>query len=130
MAIRVEQRIIGETVYETTTFTTSGGIRLVRSLIKVAGPSMALMFEGDSEYSISDEGPITKAVKLLAENIDKEDIIVLLKALLANTTRDGVPINFDMDFSGNYEEMLAVLFFVIQENFSGFFAGTVFAKKA
>lgn len=112
---------IGDNAYETTLFTTTTSIRNFKRLIKVVGPSISVILEGQSELSLDDRGPLTKAISLLADNIDKEDVAALLKDLISTTTRNGQPINFDLDFMGKLGELFKVIVFVAKENYGGFF---------
>ena len=120
---------IGEHEYEVTLFTTSNAIKNFRRLLKVIGPSMAVLFEGSNELSLDDTGPIAKAVSLLAENIDKDDVVSLIKDLLSTTMRNGQRINFDLDFMGKIGDLFKVVIFVVQENYVGFFDKDAFAQQ-
>lgn len=120
---------IGDDRYETTLFTTSKSIKILRRLVKVIGPSMAALFENKDEFGLDDTGPITKAVSLLSDNIDKEDVVTLLQDILSNTTKNGKPINFDIDFMGQINTLFKVVVFVVKENYGGFFDQNAFAQS-
>jgi hypothetical protein len=112
---------IGDDTYEVTLFTTSRGISILRKLTKTIGPSMAALFEaGSNEFSLDDQGPFTKAISLLADNIDKEDVVALLKDLLSNTTKNGKAINFDVDFMGKLVDLFKVAAFAAKVNLGDF----------
>jgi hypothetical protein len=85
---------------------------------------MATLFESNADPVFDEEGPVTKAVKLLCENMDKEDLVSLIKDLIANTRRDGQVINFDLDFAGDYAHLKDVLAFAVEVNY-----GNVFTKR-
>lgn len=111
---------IGGNTYAVTLFTTSTSIKLLRRLVKVLGPSLAALFEGTSEFSLDDSGPITKAMSLLSDNIDKDDVVELLKDLVKNTRRNGSEINFDIDFRGKLTELFQLSVFIVKENYGNF----------
>lgn len=122
MAVKTTEKQIGDNLYSTTTFTGTRGLQLLKRLTKVVGPSLAIMLEGGSEEAQENaDGVFVKAIKMLVENIDKDDVVALIKELVQNTKRNGNTINFDIDFAGEYAELFQVVLFVVQENYGNFF---------
>lgn len=113
----VQEKQIGDNTYEVTAFTAKTGIDMLKRLTSVAGPSISTMIESQQRDNIFEEdGPLTKAVKLLVENFGKDDIYALLTKLLSNTKCNGQAINFDLHFAAKYDELFQVVLFVIEVN--------------
>jgi len=99
-------------------FTTSSSIKYFVRLTKLGGEAFAVI----SEYTGDDA--IQKAVSLLVQNLDKDDVNDLIKGLLSNTTVDGQPINYDLEFMGDLGTLFKVLKFVVGANYGSFLAAS------
>lgn len=82
-------------------------------LSKHADKQQQAMFEG-----------ITKAVQLLVENMDKENVEVLIKDLVikSEVSVDNRPVNYDNDFE-NLADLFGLLVEIVQENGLVFLTG-------
>ena len=123
--IDTEERQIGDHMWTVGQFTASIGLRLWTRLIKLVGPSLgtaaAAFGEGlDTEFDASILG---KAVEELTKKLDENDVLDLVQRLLSQTQIDNRKVNFDLDFAGNYMELLKVLLFVLEVNYKSFFSG-------
>lgn len=99
-----------------------GGKILVR-LFKVLGQSFSVILEaGDVE------GGISRAIDMLSENIDKDDVIELCALLVSATTKDGAKVNFDNEFAARYDVLFKVVAFVVKANYGSFFPQTATAE--
>lgn len=131
MSIESKDILIGDNEYSITQFTTSKGLRYLKQLLKVLAPSFAALSEGtevtnmDVKAAIEDASIQTeafvKAVNLLVENLDKEDIVELIKNLCGSVRRNNKDINFEVDFAGNYGELAQVLVEVCKYNYASVF---------
>ena len=101
-------------------FTTTTGGSYLKRLLKVFGESYTALTTAESE-----EAAITLAMSKLIENIDKDDVISLIKAMLYDIQKDGKKVNFDMEFARRYKVLFQVTKWVVQENFGDFFTGNV-----
>lgn len=99
-------------------FPATKGIGYLKRLFKVFGESYAALTTAESE-----EAALQLAVSKLLENLDKDDVVDLVKCLLADVYKDGQKINFDSEFARRYGLLFKVTKFVVKENFSDFFTG-------
>lgn len=104
-------------------FTTTTGGNYLKRLLKVFGESYTALTTAKSE-----EEALQLAVTKLIENIDKDDVIGLIKAMLYDVQKDGKPVNFDMEFARRYKVLFQVVKFVVKENFGDFFTGNAIGE--
>jgi len=130
MAIQNKTFYVGDVEYSVTSFTASKGLQYVKQLSKIIAPSMAALAGNNTELpnlaemTVADatlEDGFLKAATLLVENMDKEDVVQLIKNLVSSCRRDNKDINFDQDYSCNYGELVKVLIEVVKFNFSDVF---------
>ena len=110
---------IGEDTYEIKAFPATKGIKLLKVLTKLVGPSMATLYsssECDSESSI-----VSKAVEMLVENLDDVQLDSFFKELLASTTKQSMALDFDNEFRANYGKLFKLIREVISLNFGNVF---------
>jgi len=131
--IQSKDILIGDTEYSMTTFTASKGLTYLKQLVKVLAPSFAAMAESagsevtsnDIKNAVLDQtlqaDALSKAVTLLVENMDKEDVVQLIQNLVASCRRNGKDINFNIDFAGNYSELMQILLEVCKYNYASAF---------
>jgi len=138
MPLEHKDVIVGDKEYSIPMFTTSKGLLYLKQLTKVIVPSFVALSEG-AEQSVDLQDPnnatlqsdnLLKAANLLVENMDKEDIVELIKNLVKGVRVDNKELNFEMDFAGNYGELLSVLTQVIKYNFSSVFPNGGFGFPA
>ena len=108
--------IIGESTWTCNPFMGTTGVGYLKRLFKIFGQSFSVLIEQEDG-----EGGLGKAINLLTENLDKDDVVDLVKKLVASTTKDGKPVNFDTEFAARYDVLLKVVSFVVKENFGSFF---------
>jgi hypothetical protein len=131
MSIESKDIIIGESEYTITQFTTSKGLKYLKQITKILAPSFAALSEGaeatnmDIHAAIQDgtvqTESFSKAVNLLVENMDKEDVVELIKNLVNGVRKNNKDINFEMDFAANYGELSQLLIEVCKYNYSSVF---------
>lgn len=131
MSIESKDVLINESEYTITQFTASKGLRYLKQLIKILAPSFAALSEGADVSNIDVKSAIqdgtiqtdgfSKAVNLLVENMDKEDVVELIKSLVQGVRKNNKDINFEFEFAGNYGELILVLVEVCKYNYSSVF---------
>lgn len=113
---------IGENEYKISPWMATRGMGYMKRLTKVAGPSITALFKQEENESIDTaENAFGKAVELLCENIDKDDVVDLVKAIVSSVRCNGKDINFDTHFSANYLELFKLVFEVLKVNYGSFF---------
>lgn len=91
----------------------SKGLVVMKDLVKLIGPVIGRLG--------TDTGPAT-IVEALAENIDNVDVTQLLQRLMVTVSKsNGQPLNFDMDFAGQYHVLLKLAQEVVEFNFGSVF---------
>ena len=131
MSIESKDVLINESEYTITQFTTSKGLKYLKQLIKILAPSFAALSEGADVSNIDVKSAIqdgtiqtdgfSKAVNLLVENMDKEDVVELIKSLVQGVRKNNKDINFEAEFAGNYGELILVLVEVCKYNYASVF---------
>lgn len=97
-------------------FPATKGAGYLKRLFKVFGKSFSVLLEvGDVE------GGITRAVELLTDNLDNEDVVSLIVELTKGVKKNGKEINFDLEFSARYDLLFKVVKFIVMENYGSFF---------
>lgn len=97
------------------------GLGYMRRLTKLLGPSITALFSAADEESSVEMDGLQKAVNLLVENMDKEDVTQLIIELIRTVHKNGQSINFDMEFTGNYQKLFLILAEVLKVNFGSLF---------
>lgn len=146
--IETKERQIGENTYMVTQLPARRALRLKTRLIKIFGPSLTQMLLTTSEnqeilktdakgedrftsavdeYKINEmqKASFVKAVQLLAESIDEKLFDDLLIELTQGVRRNGSELNsavIDQSFAGNLSELYQLVYFVLEVNYSDFFA--------
>lgn len=107
--------INGET-WSCNPFMGTTGVGYLKRLFKVFGQSFSvLVSQEDGEVGMG------RAIDLLVENLDKDDVVDLVKKLCSGVMKDGKVINFDTEFAARYDVLIKVVTFVVKENFGSFF---------
>jgi len=124
MPVGTKNVVIGDTEYLIAQFTTTKGLKYLKQLTQLVGPSFAELFAStdQKDQSVSVDG-LTKAVELLVDNMDRVNFETFVKELLCQTTVNNREINFEIEFAGKYDTLLELLIEVIKFNF-----GSVFTK--
>lgn len=102
-----------------------GGAHLVDLFNAVAGGKEdlgALDAELDGEV-------LSKAVSALTCKLDARTINTM-KTLLSGLKKDGSPVMFDLEFSGNFEAFPELIKFALTHNYKSFFGSALFAGLA
>lgn len=131
MSIESKDILIGDSEYTITQFTTSKGLKYLKQLAKILAPSFAALAENNDvtntdvrnaiEDGVVSSDGLVKAVHLLVENMDKEDVVELVKNLVNGVRKDNKDINFEIEFAGNYGELIQILVEVCKYNYASVF---------
>ena len=97
-------------------FTVTTGGNYLKRLTKLFGESFAALTSSQSQ-----EEAVQLAVVKLIDNMDKDDITGLIKAMLYEVQKNGQKINFDTEFARRYKVLFEVVKFVVKVNYGDFF---------
>lgn len=116
MAIKQKTIEVNGNEYLITQLGALKGTRVLKEITKLVGPAFAAMQKQGEAGSIGD------AMGMLFENLDNANIEGMIMEL-ANTVAksNGSPINFDMEFAGEYDKLFLVLKEVADFNFGSVF---------
>lgn len=125
---RTQERVIDGVTYVCSQFPATKGLKMLHRVGRfISGPLSALA--GDMKpgqkvtaMDLSTE-TLGKAIQAFFESCDEATFENTVKDLLTSTTRDGKPVNFDIDFAGQLGHLMKVLAFVLEVNFKDFFSG-------
>lgn len=121
MSIKSHTISIGDDSYSFITFPATKGLSILTKLLKVVGPAFGKFISSEEVKEGEEDTSFSNAVSILVENMYKDDITGLVKIITSNVTKNGVPIDFDQDFAGNYGVMVQLLVEILKANYSSFF---------
>ena len=121
MGIETKTVTIDEVEYKFNTFTASKGLKYLKQLTTILGPSVSTLFGGTDDIGAIGISDLERAVSLLVDNMDKGDVESLMVNLTKEVQRDNVPINFDMEFAGNYAALFSLVIEIVKANYAGNF---------
>lgn len=115
---------IGGEEFILNTIPATKGIKLLKQLTKLIGPSFSeLMKQNDG----GDINPMSVAIEKLFENLDAVDVEALVKELVTSASKGSVAINFDMEFAGEYGKLFMLVKEIVEFNFGSVF--TLFGSE-
>lgn len=106
-----------------TEFSATEGLKLLTGLTKLCGGPVARAFEAATSNgldSVVDFGLLGSAASELAARLDEDEVIGLVKRLLASTLANGEEAGgrrFDIVFQGKYLTLFKVIGFVLEANY-------------
>lgn len=126
---------IGDVEYKITTFPASKGLAYLQKLLKIVGPAIGEIFANAAvsgteafELNIEDEA-LSAAIRELTVNMDKDNVAQLVEDMItAAVLKNGQPLQFNQEFSGNYGAMIKIMGAIIKENYSSFFGESGFGE--
>lgn len=130
------EKTIGADVFSVTPYMAKQNITFMKRLTKVLGKSIGVLFSGgsvseeDGEDGIEKavDNKIEKAVSLLVDNLDNDNIVELIEDMVkkAGTRKNGKEVNFDLDFGGkNVYQLFQVLMLIYNANWATFTEGGI-----
>ena len=96
------------------------GAVILKDIVKLVSPSLGEGVDNASGQSFSGFTGIAEQFVKQLDNVDAIQIIETLHKR-SNVFTDNKPVNFDDHYSANYDELLAVTQWLIEENFGTFF---------
>jgi hypothetical protein len=97
------------------------GIKLLKQLTKLIGPSFTELLKGGDDVT-PNANPMGLAMEKLFDNLDTVDVESLIKELVAlSATKGSMSINFDMEFAGDYGKLLMLVKEIVEFNYGSVF---------
>lgn len=132
--VEAKDKIIDEFKVIVTEWPARKAFKMKLKLTKILGPSVAEIFSGldrktaesvmNSNIDISKVG---KAIEMLFEKMDEDQILSLIFEMLSSTRVNNLEINdqsFDDLFKGKLQSVYKILGFVVEVNFGSFFGSS------
>ena len=112
MAIKQKTVTINGSEYLITSMPATAGTKYLKQLAKLLGPAFA---------ELQGEAGVAGAISKVLENLDNTDIEGLVKALAATADKGGQAVNFDVEFSGEFDKLFKLLQEVVELNYGSVF---------
>ena len=90
------------------------GVKLGKRVGRVLLPIIGTIYTEDGEVSLP------KVLETVAENLDYLDEQLIME-LMSSVTKNGVALDFDKEFAGNYDTLFKLLQAVVEFNFQSLF---------
>jgi len=115
------QIVVKDKTYTIRMFSPTRATKLFAKLVKLAGPALATMADFDPKKGNEVE-LLSKALMVLAQNLDENQFDVLLKELLNGAVFENqtVDVMFDTHFVGGISSAFLVAAEVIKHNYKDF----------
>lgn len=125
--IKQKQITINGEEFLLSTIPATKGIKLLKQLTKLIGPSFTELLKSGEEDSTA-ANPMGMAMEKLFDNLDTVDVESLIKELVASSaTKGSMAINFDMEFSGEYGKLFTLVKEIVEFNYGSVF--TLFGSE-
>lgn len=118
--IQVKTKTIAGAKYDVTQMTARAAIRMQARLIKFLGPSVGEFF-GCKDANLA----ISKAIRALATTMNDNEFDSLVMDLMQYVRKEGYELTaatIDFEFAGQLNTLFEVVAFVLEANYSDFFA--------
>lgn len=127
MAIKQKTAVIKGEEFLLTSIPALAGVRILKELMKLGGPAFAAFQAKSDDQGASAEG-LALAIEALLENLDKSPVEQLAVDLISSATKGNMAINFNLEFSGEYDKLFLLLKEIVEFNFGSVF--TLFGSDA
>lgn len=107
--------------YMITHFHTTKGLAIEVKLGKLLGPAWLELQKAAADDN-TQEAVLASAIGCLIEQMDKVDVVALIKELVAGVTIGTKSINFDHDFAGRHATLFELVKEVLKFNFADVFS--------
>lgn len=108
MAIKQKTVTVKGTEYLISTFPTGRGMVVLKQLGQIAGPAIAAV----------DSGGVPALISAVMTNLESIDVENLTKQIVSGaTTKTGMPLQFDIEFSGEYDRLFMLMKEVVEYNY-------------
>lgn len=122
--IETFEKTIGKSNYMVTQLPARRALKLQAKLLKLIGPSAAVIFSAAVSDFDNADNCLPHAVRLLAEQLDERNFDIFVMEMLQGVRKEGMELtdkNVDLEFAGNLNELFLVLQYVLEVNFGDFF---------
>lgn len=99
--------------YLISTFPSTRGLGIMKRLAKLVGPALSEMSK--------ENATIASALATLFENMEATGFEQLMQDLTSGVTKNNMALNFDMEFSGEYERLYQIVEAVVELNYGSVF---------
>lgn len=117
MAIKQRTVKIGEDEFLITSLPATKGLKILKQLTKLIGPAFSELIKGEQEGV----NPVSIAMEKLFDHLDSVDVEVLIKEIISSATKGTIAINFDSEFSGDYDRLFTLTREIVEFNFGSVF---------
>lgn len=107
---------IGDETYIINPFLTTKGLRIKAKLVKYLGTSLS------SALNAEDESTIIDLIANVFSEITEDQFVELVRDILSNVTKNGMPIDFDKEFALNYTNLYKLIKEVLEYNYKDLFS--------
>lgn len=97
------------------------GLRLLNKIRGIAIPALAELQKEANKGEEEAGDVIGVFISKVMEGMDKVDVEALVKELITSVSKDNMAINFDTEFAGEYDKLIALVKEVIMFNFGSVF---------
>jgi len=111
---------IDGTEYRIQPFPAFKGLVILKKLTKIVGPSMTTLL-GSADAEGVDLANAEKAIELLVENFEGDGVELLIKDLINSVSKNGQPLQFDIEFMADYGKLLKLVTEVVKVNYGSVF---------
>lgn len=125
MGIRKIETDVGGAHWEMMTLPATVGLETFSKVVDLVGSPLGVAVGGikdEEKFDMSNE-LFGKAVAKMASGLASPSTTKLVKTLLTGLRRDSQKVGFDDYFSGNYGELMELLWWSLRENFESFLSG-------
>jgi len=134
----IKEKDISGRVYSIVPLNATIGLDISQKIFKTFGPALGVLIDtAGGSSSVEDEAMNLdleredlwmELAMALTSSLDSLDLTETSKTLMKGVYCDGAEISYERHFAGNYGEYIAVLEFILKENFGSFFTGYLKAK--
>lgn len=121
------KKTIGEHEYIFFQFNATDGLKIWVKLLKLLGAPLGIIINNVADNKKIEaidlkNVSIDKAVEILAENLDAENTVALIKEILQSVIHNGKRVSeiFDVHFQGNYTQLFTVVYGALEVNYKDF----------
>ncbi len=104
---------VGGDEYLISSFPSTRGLGIMKRLAKLIGPAISEMSK--------ENATVASALACLFENMESTGFEQLMLDLTSGVTKNNMALNFDMEFSGEYEKLYQIIEHVVTLNYGSVF---------
>ena len=115
---------LGGKTYSIKLLPASTGFTVATLLLKTFLPAIGSWVDSQEREGLvlpEEENVYAEIAMLLCTQMDKIDLLSIVQTLLSEAAVNNAKFNFDIEFRGNYGNLIALIEFALKENFKDFF---------